>query len=387
MLSVGLWATDEIKSVKNEPKKTMKIGVEGITDSLKIEILKAGNEVVAEKGDFIEVHYKGWLESGKEFDNSFKRGQPLKFGLGQGKVIKGWDVGLVGASEGERRLLKVPAKMAYGEKDLGIIPPNSTLWFEVVVLKVNKALVKDRFVQIEDSLWISSEKGLMRHVQKVGEGALSVSGDKISVHYTGWLLNGNTFGSSKTQPKIAEFTLGGGKVIKGWEKGLEGVQAGETLWLKVPPSLGYGPTPLPRIPAHSTLIFRVEVLGVEKGKKQGDFPEVDKMAWTSGVNGLEYVVEKEGAGAGIKVGEEANVHYTGWLLNGTKFDSSIPRGAPFTFKVGARQVIPGWDLGVEGMKVGEVKWLRIPASLGYGARSTGPIPANSILLFKVERMD
>ena len=93
----------------------------------------------------------------------------------------------------------------------------------------------------------------------------------------------------------------------------------------------------------------------------------------------------EGSGPAPKSGDQVHVHYTGWLTNGKKFDSSVDRGQPFTFVLGRGQVIRGWDQGVATMKVGDKIKLTIPPDLGYGARGAGGvIPPNATLVFEVE---
>jgi len=93
----------------------------------------------------------------------------------------------------------------------------------------------------------------------------------------------------------------------------------------------------------------------------------------------------EGSGEEAKAGDTVEVHYTGMLLDGSKFDSSLDRGKPFSFPLGAGMVIKGWDQGIAGMKVGEKAKLTIPAELGYGAMGYPPvIPANATLVFDVE---
>ena len=92
-----------------------------------------------------------------------------------------------------------------------------------------------------------------------------------------------------------------------------------------------------------------------------------------------------GEGAAAAAGQHVTVHYTGWLVDGTKFDSSKDRDEPFEFALGARHVIAGWDEGVQGMKVGGVRKLTIPPGLGYGARGAGGvIPPNATLVFEVD---
>lgn len=95
-----------------------------------------------------------------------------------------------------------------------------------------------------------------------------------------------------------------------------------------------------------------------------------------------------GSGAEAVAGQHVFVHYTGWLTNGSKFDSSKDRGQPFDFPLGRRHVISGWDEGVQGMKVGGTRKLTIPPELGYGARGAGGvIPPNATLVFEVELLD
>jgi FKBP-type peptidyl-prolyl cis-trans isomerase FkpA len=109
------------------------------------------------------------------------------------------------------------------------------------------------------------------------------------------------------------------------------------------------------------------------------------MAEVTTSTGLKYEDLVEGKGDAANAGQSVNVHYTGWLTDGNKFDSSNDRGQPFSFTLGKGAVIKGWDEGVQGMRVGGKRKLTIPAHLGYGSRGAGGvIPANATLVFEVE---
>jgi FKBP-type peptidyl-prolyl cis-trans isomerase FkpA len=109
------------------------------------------------------------------------------------------------------------------------------------------------------------------------------------------------------------------------------------------------------------------------------------MSQTTTASGLVIEEVVVGEGAEACAGQTVSVHYTGWLTNGTKFDSSKDRNEPFEFPLGARHVIAGWDEGVQGMRIGGTRKLTIPPDLGYGARGAGGvIPPNATLVFEVE---
>jgi len=126
-------------------------------------------------------------------------------------------------------------------------------------------------------------------------------------------------------------------------------------------------------------------------KVKGELKEMQSKEQTS-PSGLKWIDEAVGTGAEAAKGDMVDVHYTGWLSDdgknkkGEPFDSSVKRGTPFSFPLGAGRVIKGWDEGVAGMKVGGKRQLIIPPALGYGANGTpgGPIPGNATLIFDVE---
>ena len=239
---------------------------------------------------------------------------------------------------------------------------------------------------------------------KEGSGEPIQNGQLIRVHYksfladsamtmfdnsyTGWLASGRKFSSSKDYGKPLTTVLGGGRLIAGWEIGLDGIAPGAVRWLKISPSMGYGAKSYSAIPPNSTLIFRVEMENVDRDDALAEtmdfFPNLEKLDLQDGPEGLRYAIIHEGEGEGAKPGQNVRVHYTGFLSDGKKFDSSRDRGQIFNFPLGKGNVIRGWDLGVEGMLPGEKRVLVIPPELGYGNRGGGPIPGNATLVFVVE---
>jgi FKBP-type peptidyl-prolyl cis-trans isomerase len=133
-------------------------------------------------------------------------------------------------------------------------------------------------------------------------------------------------------------------------------------------------------------MITITLIGIPAAGWGGNVAEAEKSAQEiMTASGLKYVDQVIGTGEAAVAGKTATVHYTGWLTNGQQFDSSVDRGQPFSFPLGAGRVIKGWDEGVQGMKIGGKRTLTVPAELGYGARGAGGvIPPHATLIFDVE---
>jgi FKBP-type peptidyl-prolyl cis-trans isomerase len=106
-------------------------------DKLKVEDIKVGDGKKVSGGDYITIHYSGTLTDGTKFDSSFDRDEPFKTRIGVGQVIEGWDMGVIGMKVGGKRKLTIPPQLAYGDRELGVIPANSTLIFEVELIGID----------------------------------------------------------------------------------------------------------------------------------------------------------------------------------------------------------------------------------------------------------
>ena len=218
-----------------------------------------------------------------------------------------------------------------------------------------------------------------------GTGEAPKAGDIVSVHYRGTLADGTEFDSSYSRNEPISFALGTGQVIPGWDEGIALMRKGGKARLIIPPNLAYGSRGAGGvIPPNATLTFEVELVDIREGSPASP-TTIDESAFTTTPSGLKYSDMVVGDGATAEAGKTVEVHYTGWLQDGTKFDSSLDRGQTFSVQLGAGQVIPGWDEGLQGMKVGGKRQLVIPPDLGYGASGAGGvIPPNATLVFEVE---
>jgi len=225
-----------------------------------IEIIK-GDGPAPQTGEVVSVHYRGTLEDGTEFDNSYTRGQPIGFALGRGMVIPGWDEGIALMNVGGKAKLIIPPQLAYGDQGAGgVIPPNATLTFEVELLGVQPGSPAAPS-QVNESDYTTTASGLKYYDLQVGTGLEAKAGQQVTVTYTGWLTDGTKFDSSIDRGQMFNLTLGQGQVIPGWEEGMVGMQVGGTRQLVIPSNLAYGAQGAGGvIPPNATLIFDVELV-------------------------------------------------------------------------------------------------------------------------------
>lgn len=264
---------------------------------------------------------------------------------------------------------------------------------------------RDAFLASNGKKYLSTPSGLMYVINKEGKGSIPANGSTVVVNYTGKLLNGTVFDSSVDREPI-EFAIGTGQVIKGWDEGIALLKEGSSATFVIPSDLAYGEVGAGQgiIPPFATLIFDVELLSKAEidAKKKAEtesrikseeeqinaYIAAKNLKVVTTASGLRYAITLPASGAKPNVGNKVSVHYTGTLLNGNKFDSSVDRGSPFEFDLGKGRVIKGWDEGIALLNKGSKAIFIIPSALAYGERAMGAdIPANSPLVFEVELVD
>ena len=230
---------------------------------LKIVFKSINNKPKPSNGDVVQVHYKGSLENGTEFDNSFTRGQPISFPLGTGKVIPGWDEGVSYLGKEDKATLIIPAELGYGGRSVGngLIPANSNLIFDVELVDFKEgykpfdATGKDSIVTASGLKFFIIEEGDLSKKPQPGNTAVA--------HYAGFLENGTKFDASYDRGQPFSFPVGQGRVIKGWDEVIQLMGIGSKYKVIIPSALGYGAAGQGPIPPNATLIFDMELLDIK----------------------------------------------------------------------------------------------------------------------------
>lgn len=354
-----------------------------LPSGLKYEMLAEGKPGTAPApGDYVKVHYTGWLTDGKKFDSSLDRNEPLAFVLGTGMVIAGWDEGIGLLNVGGKAKILIPWKLAYGEQGRPpLIPAKADLLFEVELVDVLKG---EPFRPADPEKQQATESGLKWEVIEEGSGDAPAPDDIVRLRCTIWTTDGTVAFSSAALRRPVTGAARDVHLTPAYEKFLpEAVQLmkpGAKYRLEVPADLCWGDRRVaPKVEPGATTVWEVDLENVLR------FAPLDPEKTVKTESGLEYQVIKEGTGKNPGPTSRVSVYYTGWLENGNEFDSAHRRGQPSVF--GLNQVIKGWTEGLQLMKEGGIYRFRIPAALAYGEKARDKIPANSTLIFEVELLD
>jgi FKBP-type peptidyl-prolyl cis-trans isomerase len=311
--------------------------------------------------------------------------EPASFGLGQ--VIEGWNEGMQHCPVGGRIKLTIPGALAYGERAIpeAGIAAGATLIFDIELLAIDqRALPPVAWPTAEEDIQ-KSASGLQWHVIEAGTGE-PLTGRLGIAHYTvrnpggGW-VGGSTYPLRGT-PLNGPAIFGSGQLPARFMTEAQGqLRAGSHVQFLVPPEQAFGTRELPNLPSGSPSLWQVQVVSVfDAQKPEFNLPADSELKATP--SGLKYKVLREGTGKLPKGSSTVLAHYAGWLTTGVQFDSSWDRGAPISFPLSG--VVAGWTEGLQLVKEGGRILLVIPPQLGYGARVTGSIPANSTLVFIVD---
>jgi FKBP-type peptidyl-prolyl cis-trans isomerase len=350
---------------------------------LKYSVLQAGTgDVMPKMGDRVRVHYTGWFPDGKVFDSSRQRGAPAEFRVGD--VIEGWNEALQLMTKGARWKLTIPGPIAYGASGRPpTIPPNATLIFDVELIEVFAMPAMPKFRAGNPEAQKKTASGLVYEVIREGAGEPPTAEDGFEMKFALWNAAG----------KLLEATERNGQMLVGRAQDFPLPFLGEAVRLmrpgaryrfEVPAALWFGErSPGPDLPAGSVSVWEFELLKVNRPMPVPEFALSAPGKATKQPSGLEIETLVEGTGASPKAGDHVLVHYAGWLTDGVLFDSSYQRGTPVKFRIG--EVIPGWNEGLQRMKVGGKARLTIPGGIAYGPQGRPPkIGPNATLVFVVE---
>ncbi|XP_023548585.1 peptidyl-prolyl cis-trans isomerase FKBP62-like [Cucurbita pepo subsp. pepo] len=339
---------------------------------LKKKLLKEGEGwVTPENGDEVEVHYTGTLLDGTQFDSSRDRGTPFKFTLGQGQVIKGWDLGIKTMKKSEKALFTIPPELAYGESGSPpTIPPSATLQFDVELLSWSS--VKD----------ICKDGGIFKKILTEGDKWDNPKDlDEVLVNFEAKLEDGTLVAKADG----VEFTVGDGYFCPAVARAVKTMKIGEKALLTVKPQYGFGEKGKPAssneraVPPNASLDITLELVSWKTVSEVTPDKKVIKKILKEGEG-----YEKPNDGAIVKV------KLTGKLGDGKVF---LRKGyddgeEPFEFKTDEEQVIDGLDKAVATMKKGEIALVTIAQEYAFGSSESqqelAVVPPNSTVYYEVE---
>jgi peptidylprolyl isomerase len=242
----------------------------------------------------------------------------------------------------------------------------------------------DLFAGFDEEDVQTTASGLRYIVLREGDGESVEPGRVVQFHVTGMLNDGTVFLDTRDRGSPASIPFGEPTGIAGLDEAMRLFTIGSRSRLILTPDLAFGDTGAQGVPPGSSVVIDLELVALAPEPPEAP-TAVAEDDYTVTDSGLKYYDQVLGEGPELQVGQTALVDYTGWLEDGTLFDSSIPRGQPIPVVLGQGGVIQGWQEGLQGMQVGGKRQLVIPPELAYGEQGAGAsIPPNAVLIFEIE---
>jgi FKBP-type peptidyl-prolyl cis-trans isomerase len=225
-------------------------------------------------------------------------------------------------------------------------------------------------------------------------------GDLITINFSVWIIKDSSdlykdwtkdttkklylIGTTDVRHIPVRVLLDGGSFVRGSDEGIAGMKVGGQRTIIIPSYLAYGVRGYGPILPNSNLKLQVQLLNINQPVKEWD---VDTTKLLKTKDGIKYAILQEGTGPKIQDSNIVTVNYSGYLIDGRKFDSSVDVNRPFVFKIGMQGVLPGWEEAMKLLNKGAKARIIIPPMLAYGEHPLGKIPPNSTLIFDVEVLD
>ena len=358
---------------------------------LKKIIVTKGSGEPAKPFNNVSMQFTGYVLNQKGyqrvFQSSLTNSTVAVFQLGTGRMVKGLDEGIATMRVGEKATFILPPALGFGNKVSGIIPANSTLYFDIELLSS-----VEPFFHSEKTDTITTKKGVKIIRLLTKEGRTITSSDVVTFDYTGYFID------SLKHPIIFDNTIerkvptvlrpGSNRSLPGIEEALTYLKKGEKAILYIPAELGFGIMGQGIIPKNKALVFDVEILDTQP------YPFFESNGDTIHLSsGLQYLQIRAGTGAAVDTGSSISLAYTGFYIDSAGvrriFDASRESGKTLDFILGKGNLIKGFEEGVTGMRLGEGRTLIIPYSLGYGEKGMpgAGIPPKTTIYFDVELVE
>ncbi|MFK7928639.1 MAG: FKBP-type peptidyl-prolyl cis-trans isomerase, partial [Myxococcota bacterium] len=319
---------------------------------------------------------------------------PLEVRLGQGGLLEGVNIGLAGMRVGGKRQLVLPPELGYGRMGRPpTIPPNATLVFDLEMVAAGDIRVRPEQpdVHFDSNLRTQNLGPGVRAVDlQFGAGPLIQERSVVRVEATLWRTSGELIVSTFDVREARPFLLGSASThmlqMAGLKVGVLGMAAGGSRYLELTSDATLGSHGQASIGPPGERVFAlVDVIEVSEPRIAPDAPSYyDPAMLKTTESGLQMLDLEVGTGARVRAKDVVIVEYTGWLSDGTRFDSTYERAVPFRFQHGRGRTIAAWEEGVTGMQVGGRRILIASPDLAYRDRQTGKIPAGSTLTFEIE---